>query len=298
MNDKMVSVVMPSYNSDKEMLEEAVKSILNQTYRNLELVIIDDGSVTPIEEILNIKDNRLHIVRNDANRGIVYSLNRGLELAKGDYIARMDADDISDHMRIKMEVDFLDIHKEVDVVSTYAKTFGVKNTIYKSETTPEGIKAELLWKNIIIHPTVMLRASLIKAESIRYSINSKSEDFDLWSRIVYEFNKKIAVIPKPLLFYRIHDGQITKMRADQLKNDEERIIHNNMGIMGVELDTSEYYLYTKARNGEKLAWSEISGLLNVFRKILGQVHNQEIKHVLRKRYFKEILKTLIKRLYA
>ena len=113
---------MPSYNTDKEMLEEAVSSILNQAYQDLELIIIDDGSDTPVKEALRIHDERLRITRNDENKGIVYSLNRGLELSCGNYIARMDADDISDKTRIKNEVDYLDNHKEIDVVSTYAQT--------------------------------------------------------------------------------------------------------------------------------------------------------------------------------
>ena len=236
---------MPSYNTDKEMLEEAVSSILNQAYQDLELIIIDDGSDTPVKEALRIHDERLRITRNDENKGIVYSLNRGLELSCGNYIARMDADDISDKTRIKNEVDYLDNHKEIDVVSTYAQTFGMKKTIYKSETSPEGIMAELLWKNPIIHPTVMMRSSLVKNESVKYNADSKSEDFDLWSRIVFHYNKKIAVIPRTLLYYRIHDGQITKTKAEQLMNEEKRIICENMRSLGVKIKTPEYDLYTE-----------------------------------------------------
>ena len=296
MKHKLVSVVMPSYNTDKEMLEEAVSSILNQAYQDLELIIIDDGSDTPVKEALRIHDERLRITRNDENKGIVYSLNRGLELSCGNYIARMDADDISDKTRIKNEVDYLDNHKEIDVVSTYAQTFGMKKTIYKSETSPEGIMAELLWKNPIIHPTVMMRSSLVKNESVKYNADSKSEDFDLWSRIVFHYNKKIAVIPRTLLYYRIHDGQITKTKAEQLMNEEKRIICENMRSLGVKIKTPEYDLYTKARNGEKLTWNEIRDLLNVFSKILRQIHYKEIKRILRKRYFKELLKNLMRKL--
>lgn len=290
----MVSVVMPSYNSDKEMLEEAVKSILNQTYHNLELIIIDDGSETTVEEVLNVIDDRIHIVRNDVNSGIIYSLNRGLDLAHGEYIARMDADDIADEKRVQLEVDYLNNNGRIDVVSTYARTFGMRNTLYKSETTPEGVMAELLWKNPIIHPTVMLRSSLVTNEFAKYSESSKSEDFDLWSRVVFKYKKNIAVIPKPLLNYRIHEKQITKTKSEHLKNDEKRIVLENMNAVGIKLAVTEYELYTKARNEEITTWREMKKLLMVFCKVLEQIQYRGLRRVLIKRYSKELIKCMIK----
>ncbi len=285
---------MPSYNTDKIMLKEAVDSILRQTYKRLELIVIDDGSKEPVIDVLDIKDDRLKIIRNDENKGIVYSLNRGLEYATGEYIARMDADDISDETRIEIEVDYLENNKDVDVVSTYARTFGIRNTLYKSETSPEGIRAELLWKNPIIHPTVLMRASLIRNDFIKYSMENNSEDFDLWSRIVYQYNKKIAVIPKPLLQYRIHETQITQTKTHELKIGEKSIISENMRALGVKLDQMEYNLYTKARNEEITRWNDLRDLYFVFSKLLKQLQYQEMRQVLKKRYAKELLKNLIK----
>lgn len=100
---ELVSVIMPVYNAKQQFLEQAIESILQQSYANLELIIIDDGSEQPTKNILakyKNQDNRVKVFSNDKNSGIVYSLNRALKLCCGEYIFRMDADDVSDSNRI------------------------------------------------------------------------------------------------------------------------------------------------------------------------------------------------------
>jgi glycosyltransferase involved in cell wall biosynthesis len=103
-----ISILMPVYNGEK-YLREAIDSILNQTFTDFEFLIVDDGSTDNSVEIINSYQNsRINLVKNDKNEGLVYTLNRGLSLAKGEYIARMDCDDISLPERLKKQIDFLD----------------------------------------------------------------------------------------------------------------------------------------------------------------------------------------------
>jgi glycosyltransferase involved in cell wall biosynthesis len=121
-----ITVLMPVYNGEK-YLREAIDSIFNQTFTDFEFLIVDDGSTDNSVEIINSYQNsRINLVKNDKNEGLVYTLNRGLSLAKGEYIARMDCDDISLPERLKKQIDFLDSNSEIAVVGTWIKVINEK----------------------------------------------------------------------------------------------------------------------------------------------------------------------------
>ena len=119
-----VSVVMPAYNAEK-YIGEAIESILNQTFRNFEFIIINDGSVDRTKEIIQEYDDpRIVLLENDKNSGIVVTLNKGVDAATGEYIARMDADDIALSNRIEQQVMFLNTHRNIGVVGSALQIFG------------------------------------------------------------------------------------------------------------------------------------------------------------------------------
>lgn len=287
----LVSVIMPVYNTPECFLREAISSVLKQSYLNFELLIIDDGSIKPVNDIIrDFSDTRIRLLCNDSNQGLSYTLNRGLEEAKGKYIFRMDADDKCIESRFEKQVAFLEEHSDIDVVSTFSHLFGEKHGVYRSSLTDEKIKAELLWKNPIIHPTVALRTETVKEKAIRYSKEFLSEDFGLWSFMAFHHNCKFAVIPEKLLFYRIHEVQVTKTKRVELKESEKRILGRTFRYLGIDIKDYELNLYCAMRNGELMSLKDFNSMLGVMGRILDNLPDGISRHYLKNIYRKAILK--------
>jgi glycosyltransferase involved in cell wall biosynthesis len=213
-----VSVVMPVYNGE-EHLEPAIESILNQTFRELELLIVDDGSTDGTFAVLQRyarSDSRVRVFRQD-HSGIVAALNRGSELARAPYLARMDADDIAFPDRLTKQVKFLDQNTGVALVggateriSTQWRRTGVKTL----PTAPGEIATRLFAGEIcIIHPTVVMRAKAFIDVGRYRSAFEGAEDYDLWLRMAERF--ELANLPDAVLAYRIHPGQVSARRLEQ-----------------------------------------------------------------------------------
>lgn len=203
MNNRLVSVVMPTYNAAK-YIGEAIESILKQTYKNVELLIVDDdsndGTVEIITEFIK-KDDRIQLIRGN-KQGIGGALNLGIGIARGEYIARMDADDISLPMRIEKQVEYMEQNNDVGVCATQIQRF-LHNKIDDKQLpevfTDQDIKSGMLFSCIIAHPTVMFRKKLFD-DGWRYTENVIAEDFDLWTRMIPDV--KFACIEEVLLYYR------------------------------------------------------------------------------------------------
>ena len=158
----LVSVLMPVYNAGA-FLNEAVESILNQTYKNLELIIINDGSTDNTEDrIKSFKDSRIKYFKNENNLKLIKTLNKGLRLCTGKYIARMDADDIALNTRIEKQVAFMELNQNVVASGTYAQFFGSssKTGIWMYPLHNQDIKLQLLWGSSIIHPTAIFKNNI------------------------------------------------------------------------------------------------------------------------------------------
>lgn len=212
MMNPAVTVLMAVYNGET-WLREAVESILSQTFEDFEFLIIDDGSTDRTFEILNFfrdRDFRIRLVRNESNLGLITSLNRGLELAKGTYIARMDADDISLPNRLETQVEYMEQHPEVGVCSAWLETFGKKRgEIWKSPLRDEEIKARLFCNSCIWHPAAIMRKEVFEQHGLCYNpAYPRSEDYKLWTEMAHF--SKLANIPKVLVRYRLHENQETR----------------------------------------------------------------------------------------
>ena len=210
---------MPVYNSSG-FVQEAIESILNQSYKNIEFIIINDGSVDDSEKIvLGIKDNRIRYVKNEKNMGVVATLNKGIDLCEGTYIARMDADDISLPDRIKKQVEFMNKNPEVGVCGTDYIQFGKgKQMLSKSHREHEWIAGWMLFNSSVVHPSLMIRTSVIKNERPHFDNSFKHvEDYELWSRLL--FKCKFADVPEALLKYRLHASQVSRQfKSEQIEN--------------------------------------------------------------------------------
>ena len=160
--EPLVSVLIPCYNCEK-YVEKAVTSIIEQSYSNLEILVIDDGSTDNTGSILQElaqKDSRIRYIKNETNLKLIKTLNKGIDLCRGKYIARMDADDISLPTRIVKQVNFLEKHPDIGIVGTYTKNFGANNRTWKMKTRDKFIRAHLFFNTCFAHPSVMIRTSL------------------------------------------------------------------------------------------------------------------------------------------
>jgi glycosyltransferase involved in cell wall biosynthesis len=217
-----ISIIMPVYNGMPH-LPAAIKSLLHQTYRNFELIIINDGSTdNSLDTIRSFSDGRIHIIDNPKNLHLIASLNIGLEAARGPYIARMDQDDISMPDRLQKEFDFLETHPEVVIVGTWSKLIdseGKEIGIHKNPLRNNLIKYDLLFGNTVTHPSVMMRRKEIMEIGGYDPAWVNTEDYNLYSRVIKKYC--IANIGEPLLHYRVHGASLTGLA------DSQAIIHEN-----------------------------------------------------------------------
>lgn len=225
MKTPRVSVLMPAYNSEK-YIAEAIESVLNQTFSDFEFIIINDGSTDGTSQIVKEyakQDKRIKFVNHSKNKGIVGVLNEGLDLATGEYIARMDSDDISLPTRFEKQIDYMDKHPECGVLGTWFQIFGNINGVVKH---PERIKLlNLLVNEHVGHPTVMLRKSVIDKYDFRYNWDYRcAEDFELWSRMVLV--TEIHNLPEVLLRYRWAETNISVVRSTEQQKLAEQVKQN------------------------------------------------------------------------
>ena len=193
MSNPLVTIAIPIYNA-KDYLGYAIQSVINQSYQNWELLLMEDGSTDGSDAIAksySLIDKRIKYIADDVNRGLISRLNQSISMAKGKYYARMDADDIMVVSRIAEQVKFLETNPEIDVLGASIMTIDNENRIVGSGYN-EGV-------NGFIHPTVMGKTSWFKANPYA-DWALRAEDFELWSRTAA--NSRFYAIGKPLLFYR------------------------------------------------------------------------------------------------
>lgn len=209
----LVSVVMSVYNG-QTYLREAIDSVLNQTFSDFEFIIINDGSSdNSLSIIQSYTDKRIVVINNEGNKGLIYSLNKGLEIAKGKYIARMDADDICMPERFDLQVKQFENHPNAVISgSDYYLLGGEKNTYIKNINDSDFQKAVLLFTPCFCHPTVMMK-NVFKDHQVFYDKDFiHAEDYKLWTDL-QAFGDYLN-IDKPLLKYRHHASQISNQKNE------------------------------------------------------------------------------------
>lgn len=211
-----ISVVMSVYNGERYLVE-AIDSILNQTYSDFEFIIINDCSTDKTAEILqSYNDARIKIINNDENLRLPASLNKGLRLAKGKYIARMDADDIALPDRFEKQISYLEKNQEVAVIGGSLIVFNEQEgEIYTQKADcNELLDKYYLIPSPILHPTAMLRKSMTVDEGYFYNEKyTSAQDYDLWLRIAKKH--KINNIADIVLKYRVHSNSISQQRKEE-----------------------------------------------------------------------------------
>ncbi len=291
-NNVTVSVIMPTYNTPEEYLQKAIESILNQTYSNLEFIIICDGSCNDAKIIEKYKDKRIKIIKHIQNEGIAKSLNEAINMARGKYIARMDSDDISLKDRIKQQVEFMEKNPNIILCGMDAKCIGNSNRIKSTyNIKPQEIEIQLLYINCIIHPTVILRKSFLDENNIRYNENFQcSQDFELWSRIVDDSN--FAIIPKIGLLYRVHNKQISKEKSDIQKKLREEIINRNIKKISAKNIKETKKLLLSLSGNVKMNMSNYKEVINLTEIIINE-QKENLKNCYKKVFYNRIFQIII-----
>lgn len=225
----VISVVMPVFNGEK-YLRLAMESILNQTFKDFEFIIINDGSTDKTEKILkNFSDPRIVYINNETNLGLSKSFNVGIRTAQGECIARMDADDIALPNRFNKQLEFLKVNPHIGIIGSSIMLMDESGRAMKKHSMPSN-HLEIKWKSLfstpLIHPTVMARAEILKNNLYDESILN-SEDYELWSRLLFEKDIKFANISEPLLYYRVFKKSFTQTLSPEKRlNSIKNIIKN------------------------------------------------------------------------
>lgn len=206
-----ISVIMPVYNGEK-YLREAIDSILNQTFTDFEFIIINDCSTDSTEDIIkSYDDSRIVYIKNEKNLGVAGTLNKGLDVAKGEYVARMDADDISLPARFEKQVSFMDKNSNIGVCGSQILIFedNEPEKIFAFSEKDAALRVDMLFNCAFAHPSVIIRKSILDNHNICYNLEyEKAEDYRMWYDIMRV--SKSHNIQEPLLKYRHHQSQVTK----------------------------------------------------------------------------------------
>ena len=221
-----VSVLTPLYNTNPKFLKEMIESILNQTFNDFEFILLNDSpNNKEIKDIvLSYKDNRIIYVENEENIGISKSRNKLLELAKGEYIAIFDHDDISLPQRLEKQVNFLDKNPRIGVVGSNFRRFS-NNRKSKNPENNLDIKINLVVRGCIMtHSSVMIRKSLLTGNGIKWEEDySPCEDYMLFANLIDK--TMFYNIQEPLLIYRDHENNTTHNQSKMME-DKENLIKN------------------------------------------------------------------------
>ena len=198
----LVSIGIPFYNCEK-YLEFAIKSVINQSYTNWELILLNDGSTdNSLNIVRQFTDKRIRIVSDNENKGLVYRLNELTRLAVGNYYARMDADDIMHYKRIETQLEFMINNPDVDVVGSNYYSIDISNNVIgitNVNPSPDSVNSVLKY-GCFAHPSVMGKTEWFRNNKYDEKHNTMMEDYELWLRTVTFSNFKN--LKEPLLYYR------------------------------------------------------------------------------------------------
>lgn len=299
----LISVIMSVYCVDNEYLIAAIESILNQTYDNFEFLIFDDATNENNKKVLEeyaSKDKRIQLYINETNKGLTYNLNKGVQLAKGKYICRQDADDISMHERFQEQYRYMEKHENVALLGT--NRLCLENDILKKDKIikldSKKIRTRLLFENCITHSSVMIRKESLQDYNLNYDIKVlKAQDYDLWIRIANYGD--IEILRTPLCVYRVHSMQITRMGTS--RGQQKQFFINaaltQLDRIGIMYSDTELEAHTR------LLLNDVSKISETYRwccKLL-KVHlnSQKYDKIYFKRYIVDrMIRLLLKKCYC
>ena len=258
MENPKISVIMSVYNGG-EFIRETIESVLNQTYKNFEFLITDNASTDDTVEIIkSYRDSRIKLFVNEENKGYVWNLNQMIKIARGEYIAKQDADDISLPKRFELQVKFLDANQDIAVCGTYARIFGHKKGRMRGELSDNKIRTGMLFENQMVNSSTMIKKSILESENYFFDVSYlPTEDYKFWCEIQKKY--KIENIPYYLVKYRTHNNNYGSQKKElQQKN-----------IMRVQNEMFKYYFNSNQDIKELFSIKKIQ----VYKNLLNAIKN-------------------------
>lgn len=243
-----ITLLMPVYNGEK-YLRVAIDSLLQQTYKNFELLIIDDGSSdNSIDIVKSYSDSRIRFDSNGRNLGLIATLNKGFDLAQGEFIARMDCDDISLPKRLERQLQYLEQNPDVGLVgSWFEKMQGSRSTTVKTPVDDASIRFFLLFDNAFLHSSILLRRSLVERMQLRFDTDFPyAEDYELWARI--SRHTRVANLPEVLVRYRDHAENTSNRFRKEQNATADRVRRQHLTTLGLYPDDTQLELHLALTN--------------------------------------------------
>lgn len=256
-----VSIIMPLYNAEK-YVESTIRSILSQSFDDIELIVINDHPTDDTLEIVkSIQDDRIRIVDNDRNRGIAYSRNHGISVAKGEYIALMDDDDICSLDRLEVEVEYLDSNPLIGAVGGLMQEINQDSLPITSSVSngksSERIRAHLLFNNCIPNGSMMFRKKILLDNDITFSDNMMGmEDYRFW--VEFSSVSNIVILNKVFLYWRVSDYSETKKAKKHMAEERKQVY-------------ASIVRYSLRTNSFVLSEDDIISLISIFGEEIGNV---------------------------
>ena len=268
-----ISIIMPFYNAEA-YLTECVESILNQTFQDFELLAIDDGSTDSSASIVkSFYDERIRLITLDHN--FIDSLNYDLKNSKGKYIARMDADDVMLPKRLEVQYAFMEENCDIDICGSWAEIFGNSSGVLQHASNHEAIVSSLILYCSMIHPTIMIRKSILEKLHLTYLDYACAEDYKLWADLALA-GARFTNIPEVLLRYRSSSDQVTNKYRDMMSHSSYKIrLEYVEGIMNLMNEEDKRYLGLFEESVQLLELDVID--FESFSQIVYQLYSSHLK---------------------
>jgi len=297
-SNPLLSIVMPVYNGEPYLLD-AVHSLLHQTFTDFELLIVDDASTDKGFELLEvISDPRIRILRNAQNSGIVYSRNRGMSVAKGNYIAPFDSDDIAHPRKFEKQIRFLEANPDFGLVGAWAKHIDASGkllkTKWKLDSKPENIPAIMLFRAYFIQSAVVLRRAAIPSHGYTEGFEI-GEDYKLYVEIAR--NHKTWNLPEYLIHYRIHQKSVTQSKSELYEACERELYKFIFQPLRIEIDETWFTCLQQIKSNKPIkSFRDLQKIGRFLNHIIHQNDTQRIfsQKRLAKVIFSRWIKVLIK----
>jgi glycosyltransferase involved in cell wall biosynthesis len=252
-------------------LRTALASVLGQTFSELELVVVDDASADSTAEILAaIDDPRLRVLRNDSQLGLAGALNRGLDEARGAYVARLDADDVALPRRLELQLARIRRAPPVAIVGSGALEMDVGGRVGRSHAMPAGpvrTRWAALFSSPFLHPTVLVEREALDRNGLRYDTSfEESEDYDLWSRLLALADGDN--LPDPLVLYRVHAEQASQRRRELQRECQLRVARRAIAAVAPSLSPEDVELAWRVGAGEEVELESVDAAVDAFGQLV------------------------------